>query len=477
MFLKRKESPAEAEEELFEEEEKEEASVRPASNESGAGFIVIPVILEFVLGVFVWFTAPAAVMTYLYCLVPMLLATALTGTYVYNRDGDMKLFAAIASLCVIGIANQLVIDEVYTTFTIFNPVKHAAGFAVAIIFILFYDLLRKLLNHSFTVYFSMALAALVYLALYFFGYDPNGMGTTAWLKVGPITVQLTDASKVASLLFYSSLFASKESRSETRVLWISNIFFLMNLVGSVLIHELGSFFILYFLHVSILFIFMERGRKKRMYLITVAAVTIAALGSCYGLYKVLRPMAEAGTLNSLTSLLWPIVRKVYLRFSVTANIYSDPYGAGYQLLQGKKALWVAGLFGNRINFNAIPVVESDMAFIALINSMGMLMGFAVILFFVIIMISGSELSIKLLKHSRADAMVIYGVTVLLFGQAMLVILGSCNIIPLAGLPIPFLSRGGTYQAIVFCFCGLLLHMSEYGGRRYEGGDSFDIDEE
>ena len=74
MFLKRKESPAEAEEELFEEEEKEEASVRPASNESGAGFIVIPVILEFVLGVFVWFTAPAAVMTYLYCLVPMLLA-------------------------------------------------------------------------------------------------------------------------------------------------------------------------------------------------------------------------------------------------------------------------------------------------------------------------------------------------------------------------------------------------------------------
>jgi cell division protein FtsW (lipid II flippase) len=73
--------------------------------------------------------------------------------------------------------------------------------------------------------------------------------------------------------------------------------------------------------------------------------------------------------------------------------------------------------------------------------------------------------------------VTYGVTVLLFGQAMLVILGSCNIIPLAGLPIPFLSRGGTYQAIVFCFCGLLLHMSEYGGRRYEGGGSLDIDEE
>ena len=45
-------------------------------------------------------------------------------------------------------------------------------------------------------------------------------------------------------------------------------------------------------------------------------------------------------------------------------------------------------------------------------------------------------------------------------QAMLVILGSCNIILLAGLPSPFLSRGGTYQAIVFFFAGILLQMSQ-----------------
>jgi cell division protein FtsW (lipid II flippase) len=189
------------------------------------------------------------------------------------------------------------------------------------------------------------------------------------------------------------------------------------------------------------------------------------------LYRYLRPIAEAGGLNSITSILWPIVRKVYLRFSVTANIYFDPYGAGYQLLQGKKALWIAGLFGNRVNFNAIPVVESDMAFIALVNSFGMIMGFIAILLFVRIMRSGSKLCMHLLETSKADAVVVYGLTVLLFAQAMLVILGSCNIIPLAGLPIPFLSRGGTYQALVFSFCGLLLHMSEYQGSRYEGGEA------
>ena len=45
-------------------------------------------------------------------------------------------------------------------------------------------------------------------------------------------------------------------------------------------------------------------------------------------------------------------------------------------------------------------------------------------------------------------------------QGLIVILGSCNIIPFTGLPIPFLSRGFTYQTIVFCFTGTLLHLSE-----------------
>ena len=317
----------------------------------------------------------------------------------------------------------------------------------------------------------LAFSIAIYAVLYFWGYDPNGMGTSAWVRAGPITVQLTDFTKIAAVMFYSSLFSSKENLSETSILVLSNAFFLINLAGSVIIHELGSFFILYFLHISVLYIFMEKGNKKRNYLLALAGLTLAALGTCFVLYRYLRPIAEAGGLNSITSILWPIVRKVYLRFSVTANIYFDPYGAGYQLLQGKKALWIAGLFGNRVNFNAIPVVESDMAFIALVNSFGMIMGFIAILFFVRIMRSGSKLCMHLLETSKADAVVVYGLTVLLFAQAMLVILGSCNIIPLAGLPIPFLSRGGTYQALVFSFCGLLLHMSEYQGSRYEGGEA------
>ena len=65
-----------------------------------------------------------------------------------------------------------------------------------------------------------------------------------------------------------------------------------------------------------------------------------------------------------------------------------------------------------------------------------------------------------MKEEKQDAVVAYASTILIVLQAMIVILGSCNIIPFTGLPIPFLSRGGTYLTLTFCLTGLLLHMSE-----------------
>ena len=174
LFGKKKDYEEETEYEAPENEEE--------LSEKGSGYIVIPIILEFLLGAFVWIHARNAAMNYLYALVPMLLATAFTGTYVYNRDGDMKLFAAVASLASIGIALQMAIDELYATFTVFSPLKLAFGFFIAIFFILVYDLCRKLLNHSITIYIMLVVSACIYGALYFFGTDPNGMGTLAWIS-------------------------------------------------------------------------------------------------------------------------------------------------------------------------------------------------------------------------------------------------------------------------------------------------------
>lgn len=427
---------------------------------SGTRYIIIPILIQLLMALLLFLRSRTAALNYLYALIPLLFATSFIGSYVYNRNGDMKLFSSAAILTTIGTALQLLIDQIYDPITSFRTIKLIVSFVVAIIFVMFYTLFRKLLNKSWMVYVMMIVTAAIYVILLVSGSDPNGYGTSAWIRIGGITVQLTDFTKVAAIMFYSALFSSKTSHDDNQILVLSSIFFVINFIGSLLIKELGSFFILYFLHLSILYIFMNKGTKKKLYLLFIFFITIGALVLAFLLYKLILPSHDAGTMNAVTKALWPFLNKIHQRFSVTANINADPYGAGYQLLQGKKALWMAGWFGNTVNFHAIPVAESDMAYIALVNAFGHVFGFFVIFLFLRIMLSGSELSRKKMKEEKQDAVVAYASTILIVMQAMIVILGSCNIIPFTGLPIPFLSRGGTYLTLTFCLIGLLLHMSE-----------------
>lgn len=425
----------------------------------GSFNIVAAIILELLVGLVLFLKIGMDAVMYLYTLVPILLLTAFLGTYAYNHDCDMRLYLAVMSLFSIGIGLQIAVDHIYHPLTRFDPIKYAIGLVIAFVFVFFYHYFRRILNKSYTLYLMMIASALIYGFLYFFGIDPNGFGTSAWIKVGRYTVQMTDFTKIAAILFYSALLTSSAKRSETAKLILATIFFLINLAGSIVIHELGSFFILYFLHLAILFIFMKRSGIKFFYLASIVLLSAGAVIVCFILYKAYLPAAEAGTLSTVMRYAWPVIRKVYTRFSITANLSSDPYGSGYQLLQGKKALWMAGLFGNTVNFHAIPVPESDMAFVALVNSFGYIAGVLVVLLFMQVFHSGSSLSLRLLQDDMSDSIVIYGAATLLFIQAAIVILGSCNYIPFTGLPIPFLSRGGTYQTIVFCMCGMMIYLS------------------
>lgn len=453
------------EEEIYDEEEEEEEE---EGSFSGTKYIVFPILLEILMAGLLYLRSHTAALNYLYALIPLLFGTCFVGTYVYNRNGDMKLFSAAAMLTSIGTGLQILIDQVYDPLTSFSYIKLIIAFTIAIVFVMFYSFFRKLLNHTWMVYVMMGFSALIYLILLIFGIDPNGYGTSAWIQIGSSTVQLTEFTKVAAVMFYSALFSSETQHDDNQILILSSIFFGINLIGSILIKELGSMFILYFLHLSILYIFMNKGDKKKIYLLVIFFATVITIAIVFMLYKLILPAHDAGEMNSLETLLWPILNKIHTRISITANINSDPYGAGYQLLQGKKALWMAGWFGNTVNFNAIPVAESDMAYVALVNAFGHLIGFFVIFLFLRIMLSGSELSRSLMKKNKQDSVVVYAATVLIVMQAAIVILGSCNIIPFAGLPIPFLSRGGTYLTLVFCFIGLLLHMSEDDVEEIEG---------
>lgn len=423
-------------------------------------YIVLAIAFELLFGVLVFLKSQEAGKNYLFALAPLILFTGFIGNLCYQKSCDMKMFCMMAVLSSLGIGVQLSIDQLFYTSMPFSLLKYTISVIVAVLFVGFYAVFRRLLNFRLIVFLMLVATVGLYGVMYKYGYDPNGYGTRAWLVVGPYTVQLTDFTKVIALLFYASLFSSSFRDNENVVLVTSTLFIFLNGLGSVLIHELGSFFIIFFLHLALLFIYLDHSKKKRLYLCVIFALSFVSIVIAFWLYNLLLPQYEAGTLDSIQRFLWPFVKKIYERFSLTANVQNDPWGAGYQLLQARKVMWFSGIFGNTIYFNRIPVVESDMAFIALIDTFGWPLGFLMVFLLSGIAMHAGRVARRLYSKDPQDSVSVAGAGAMLYMQGLLVILGSCNIIPLTGLPIPFISRGFTYQTIVFCFCAILLHRSK-----------------
>ena len=91
-------------------------------------YVVTSILLEILYAGILFLKGADLALTYVYALIPMLLITAVFGTYLYNRDADMKLFGAITKLTASGIALQILADAVYHPQTTFSLLKYGISF-------------------------------------------------------------------------------------------------------------------------------------------------------------------------------------------------------------------------------------------------------------------------------------------------------------------------------------------------------------
>lgn len=70
---------------------------------SGTRYIIIPILIQLLMTLLLFLRSRTAALNYLYALIPLLFATSFIGSYVYNRNGDMKLFSSAAILTTVEI--------------------------------------------------------------------------------------------------------------------------------------------------------------------------------------------------------------------------------------------------------------------------------------------------------------------------------------------------------------------------------------
>jgi cell division protein FtsW len=263
--------------------------------------------------------------------------------------------------------------------------------------------------------------------------------THRWLRLGPLSFQPAELAKVAMILFLAYHLERRGDRVNE---------FLPSLFPALLL--LGWFAFL---------IFIQPDLGTAATLVFVGGVMLYLAG--------LRLRYFAGlAVLALPLLYHAITAAAYRRDRIEAylNPWSDARGTGYQLIQSLIAVGTGGLRGvglgeGRQKLFYLPYPYSDFIYAVIGEELGLLGAAAVVLAFVLLLWRGIRAAWK-----APDAFGTYlaaGLTLSIVLQALINMSVVTGLLPTKGIPLPFISAGGSSLVLTLFSVGLVLNVSQH----------------
>lgn len=289
---------------------------------------------------------------------------------------------------------------------------------------------------------AAALASVLLLAVLVPGIGTIVNGSRRWISAGAIQLQPSEFAKIALALWIAHMVAREPKRIAARgglipYLSLTGLFAVLVLVEP----DLGTAVTLCAMAFAML---VAAGAK------TGRLVAVAAGGLALGVMAI---MIEPYRRERLFAFLDP---------------WADPQGAGYQVAQAEVALGSGGPFGvglgNGIQkANYLPEAHTDMILATVGEELGLLGVALVLLAFGIIAIAGYRIALRARDlHGQVLAV---GITTLIVAQAIVNMGAVLGLLPVTGVPLPFVSFGGSSLVILLFGAGLLVNI----GRRARPG--------
>lgn len=172
-------------------------------------------------------------------------------------------------------------------------------------------------------------------------------------------------------------------------------------------------------------------------------------------------------LCSLPALYLLVFRVAYRRARILAflNPWLDPQGTGFQIIQSQIAIGSGGIFGRGLGHSQqklfyLPAAHTDFIFSIIGEELGLLGTLGVIVLFMIFIQQG----LKIIKNAQ-DKFGYYfalGLILMISLKAIINIGVSCGIFPTKGLPLPFISYGGSSLLFDLVSVGILINIARCG---------------
>jgi rod shape determining protein RodA len=289
-------------------------------------------------------------------------------------------------------------------------------------------------------YWIYGASILLLVGLFFLG--DRSSGTVRWYTVGPVSFQPSEFMKL-SLIFALSKYFSRAMTEDGLRLTDLIIPVCMIAVPAVLVlkePDLGSAGLLVLLFVTMIFaIKMRPGTLVTLILVGAASATpIAYFG-----WKFLKPYQRQRILTFLDPNL-------------------DPLGSGYHIIQSKIAVGSGGFFGKGFMngtqglLKFLPEQHTDFIFSVLAEEWGFIGAVIVVVLFFVLILRG--LAVAREAKDFFGGAVALGIATLFLWQFFINIGMATGIFPVVGIPLPFLSYGGSSLVASLCSVGLLLNI-------------------
>lgn len=308
-------------------------------------------------------------------------------------------------------------------------------------FVVFIALLWMIANVDRAEKFRMPMGVFA-IAFLIFGliFARNTNGAYNWVEIGGFSFQ---ASEIVKIMFIFVGAATLEKIQNSRNIW-QYVGFSVACVGLLfLMRDLGTALIFFFTFVVLAFM---RSGDVRTILFVILAVGMGAV-------------------------LLVLVKKDYVmsRFDTYRHVWETPYDAGMQQTRAMVYSVSGGMLGMGIGkgkLRSVFAALEDLVFGVVCEEWGMIIGLIVGLCYIVIFVH----SIRNAKGSRSAFYSIASCAAgsLLLFQAALNIFGVTDFLPLTGVTLPFVSRGGS--STISCF-GLLAFIKAADNRTWAGGKS------
>ncbi len=353
--------------------------------------------------------------------------------------GQVTVVAVVATLNVLGLAMVLSASSVYSLYegesTWYHFTRQSIWLSIGVGALLVgravpYQLWRR----AVPVVLVVTVAALALVLVPGVGVVANG--SRRWIQVGGFTIQPSEGLKLTMILYTADLLAKRSSELDDWSRTLVPPLVVFGFAGLLVLRQpdLGTVLIAGGIMMVVMFIGGVR------------VLPMAIAGAIGASGAVLLSMSESYRRDRLLAFLDP---------------WADPLNTGYQTIQSMVGIASGGVTGvgigeGRAKWGYLPFAHTDFIYAVVAEEMGFVGASMILVLFLVLAVVGVRIALR--APDRFGTLVAVGIVVWLVLQALVNVGAVVGVLPITGVPLPFVSFGGTSLVAGMGAVGILLNI-------------------